>query len=47
MGEISRVLQTFDEAVDEVLNDPIATRLRLRISELNKPAEPQPKIILN
>jgi len=39
MGEINRVLETFDQAVDEVLNDAIAARLRLKISELNKPQE--------
>ena len=44
MGEINRVLETFDQAVDEVLNEAIATRLRLRISELNKPQDDEPKI---
>ena len=37
--EASRILQTFDEAVDEILDDATATRLKLKISELNKPPE--------
>ena len=45
-GEVSRVLETFDKAVDEILDDATATKLRLKISELNKPAEPEPEIIL-
>lgn len=44
-GEVSRVLKTFDDAVDEVLDADTAKTLRLKISELNKP-EDEPKIIM-
>jgi len=44
--EVNRILKTFDDAVDEILDDATGTRLKLKISELNKPPEKDGQIIL-